>query len=188
MIAICVGHSRSGDNGAVSVGGVSEYAFNSRIAKVTAGLLCSQGIEATPIMEYQGSGYSAAMTWVAGEIKRMGAKAAIELHFNSATPSANGHEFLYWSNSSGGKALAKRFAQSYQETFPKSRPRQVGGTLGIRSASARGAQFLRKTHCPAMIAEPFFGSNQEEWDIASHNIDRIALAYAKAIAAWVKPS
>jgi len=180
MIAICVGHSRSGDNGAESVDGTSEHAFNSGVARELKSILCKRGIKSEVLEKYGGNGYSAAMTWVAQAVKEMGAYAAIELHFNSASPSAHGHEFLFWKNSSGGKKLARAFAECYQDHFPASTPRREGGMFPI-SKSARGSQFLQKTHCPALILEPFFGSNNQEWEIAKHDPSRISHAYAAAI-------
>jgi len=183
MIAICVGHSRRNDNGAVSVDSTSEHTFNSGIARELKAILSKRGICSEVFDQYDADSYGAAMSWVAHRIKSIGASATVELHFNSATPTAHGHEFLYWGNSTGGKKLARAFAESYQDHFPQSTPRREGGLFPI-TKSARGSQFLQKTHCPALILEPFFGSNREEWSIASHDPSRIAHAYASAIVAY----
>ena len=180
MIALAIGHSRSGDNGAVSVGGVSEHAFNTDIGERTKAILDRNGIESEVITEYIGGSYSVAMSWVAERIRDIKADLAVELHFNSASPSANGHEFLYWKTSTNGKKLAESFAKAYGENFPLSRARQDAGTLGI-SGGERGSQFLKKTHCPSVILEPFFGSNAIEWEAAKTSPERIANAYAAAI-------
>jgi len=184
MIAICVGHSRIGDKGAISVDGTSEHNFNSRIAYKLEAILCKRGIKSELFDKYDASSYGSAMSWIAYRIKLIGATIAIELHFNSAKPSANGHEFLYWESSKGGRKLAKCFAESYQKNFPASTSRRDNGLFPI-GKSARGSQFLRKTHCPALILEPFFGSNKKEWIAADP--DKIAAAYADSIAEYLKP-
>jgi N-acetylmuramoyl-L-alanine amidase len=45
----------------------------------------------------------------------------------------------------------------------------------------RGGEFLKLTHCPAVIAEPFFGSNPQEWQTASSSVSAIAEAMATGI-------
>lgn len=185
MIAICVGHSRYGDNGAVSVGGVTEHAFNSGVAKELRLMLAERQIDSVVIDDYEGRNYSEAISWVAGRVKSLGATLAIELHFNSATASAHGYEFLCWGTSVKGRKLALAFADAYRDLFPQATARRDRGTYPV-SSSARGAQFLRKTHCPALICEPFFGSNQHEWTIARNDPARIAEAYADAIENFLK--
>lgn len=181
MIAICIGHSRAGDSGAVSVGGVSEHAFNSKLGRITWEILRSRCIDAVVIDHYVGGSYGSAMSWLAKHLRGIAATAAIELHFNSATPSARGHEYLYWHSSSRGKALARSLADSQQRAFPSSTPRRDRGTLAITTPRSRGGLFLRLTHCPAVIAEPFFGSNPEEWEHASMHF----MEYAEALATGI---
>lgn len=185
MIALLVGHSRPGDSGAVSVEGVSEHKFNSVLARHTKGVLDTMCIKSVVIDRYEGSGYAAAMTWLAAHLKSIGATAAIEFHFNSATPTAKGFEYLYWHSSSRGKALARFLASSHASFRPASTPRQDKGILGIKSAAERGGQFLQKTHCPAVILEPFFGSNAAEWKDASANVAGYAGMIASGISKWL---
>lgn len=184
MIVIGVGHSRYGDNGAVSVGGVSEHVFNSAVAKELHKILAWRQIDCVVIDKYEGNDYSSAMSWVAGKVRSLEATLAIELHFNSASPSANGYEFLYWESSVNGRKLALAFADAYRDLFPTATARRERGTFPVGSNS-RGSQFLKKTHCPALICEPFFGSNQHEWTIARNNPERIAEAYADAVQSYL---
>jgi len=41
--------------------------------------------------------------------------------------------------------------------------------------------FLRGTHCPAVICEPFFGSNPGDWQTAKDKKTNIARAIAEGI-------
>jgi len=183
VFALCVGHSRSGDRGAASVDGTSEHRYNSDLARRIRLILADQGIETVIVNTYEGHGYTAAMTWLGNHLKQLGAKGCVELHFNSAeNDAATGHEFLYWQESYPGRELARSIDWQFRQTLESLRPR---GTKPV-TASGRGAEFLRRTPCPAAICEPFFGSNPRDWAFATTEKDEIALAIATGIAAWWK--
>ena len=177
VIGICIGHSRSGDDGAVNTDGVSEHTFNREIGSLTAELLRKDGHTVHVIDEYDGSSYSSAMYWVSDHLTKLGVTVAVELHFNSAGPYAEGHEWLHWHRSAKGQLLASCFNQAFKETFPEAKPR------GIKPAykNDRGSLFLRVTRCPAIILEPFFGSNEKETKIYTQNKSALASTYARAL-------
>lgn len=175
MIALCVGHSRQGDCGALSIDGhTTEYEYNcdlaQRISKKTR----------RPVRvydTYEGGGYTSAMRWLARKLKDDGAELAVELHFNSASPAATGHEWLYWNSSEKGRLLARSLRDSMEDSFPMFTSRGIKP----REKGSRGAAFLRLTHCPAVIAEPFFGSNKDDWDIATKHKEGVAAAIASGV-------
>lgn len=180
MIAICIGHSRkiSGryDGGAYSEHlKINERDFNLKVASRLGDLLCSNGIESVILDDYKGNGYGSAMVDAARQVKGVKASLAIELHFNSASPSATGHEWLYWHTSEVGRQAAGKFDAEFSKAFPAMKKR---GLKAITSKD-RGGKFLELTHCPALILEPFFGSNVR--DCTEIDIERLAGAYAKAI-------
>jgi N-acetylmuramoyl-L-alanine amidase len=182
MIAICVGHSRQGDrSGAVSIGGVSEWQYNRSVAKHMQTALQAIGIGSRIYQDYPRRGYNAAIDWLASQLRSDGATAAIELHFNAASPAANGHEWLHWPTSPRGTALATAFNVEFSATFPQIRrrgllPRRAGG----------GSRFLQSTHCPAIIAEPFFGSNLSDWREFDGRQQELGQCYARAISRWMQ--
>lgn len=181
MIAICVGHSRLGDKGALSVDGVSEWNFNYGIAQRVKRHLEGLGHEVAVISSYPRNSYGSAMAWLAGELSKIHAEAALELHFNSSEDEqSNGHEWLHWNSSPRGKALAKALQSRMQNTFPTLRSR---GLVPISSGD-RGAQFLRLTPCPAVICEPFFGTNHKEWELFNDQAELYAEALALGIDDW----
>ena len=181
MIALCVGHSRLGDSGAQSVDGTSEWDYNSHVANILQADLCSIGIVARVYDDYRKHTYSAAMVWLSRQLKADGAHAAVELHFNSAGSAANGFEYLHWRGSARGAALASRIHAAHVAACPDDKDR------GIKSKGSgdRGAAFLRLTHCPAVICEPFFGSNGPEWAEWEDSAERLAAIYAAGIADWM---
>lgn len=180
MIAICIGHSR-GDGGAVSTGGVSEWNWNRALGQIILKDLRERGFAALLVDRYAQTGYSRAMDLLAASLASQKVTVAVELHFNSATPSATGHEWLYWHSSVPGRALAQCLDRRMGETFPEHKRR---GLIPIRSEAERGGGFLRKTRCPAVICEPFFGSNPQDWQMATAHRDLLARVIADGIDDW----
>ena len=174
MIALCVGHSRPNDSGASSVTGVTEWDYNSKLADlISKNLKITHKVYST----YKGSSYWNSMKWLAKTLRADDIEAAIELHFNAATPSANGHEWLFWHTSSKGRLFARALRDSFEDCYPDLRSRGIKP----RQKRSRGAGFLRLTSCPALIAEPFFGSNTENWDFAIKNMEDIASTISSGI-------
>lgn len=186
-IALCVGHSRRLKHGrpeggaATHDGSITEWAWNQLLAtEVAAELRRCHGISAVVIDDYGPRGYSAAMRWLAAHLRSLGTiRAAVELHFNSATPTATGHEWLHFPGSSGGQRLARQLHLAMARHFPTLRARGLKPT----GPGARGHEFLRLTHCPAVIAEPFFGSNPVDFALVSHRTAALISALAEGIAA-----
>jgi N-acetylmuramoyl-L-alanine amidase len=181
-IGICIGHSRSGDKGAVNTKGASEHVFNSEIGHLTADLLRKKGYTVHVVDEYKGGSYSSAICWLSDHLAKLGVNVAVELHFNSAGPFAEGHEWLHWYRSTKGQRLASCFNHAFKESFPEARVR------GVKSADKedRGSLFLRITRCPAVILEPFFGSNKSETDFYTKNKSELASAYARALSDYLQ--
>ncbi len=181
LVAICVGHSRfiggKRDGGAVSAGDVSEWTYNRELALWIQQLLVARGIDAFVEDKYEGNGYTDSMRWLASYLKGRQATLAVELHFNAATGSARGHEWLYWGASSKSRELAGHLSLSFAEAVPEIPARGIKP----RTSADRGGEFLRLTHCPAVICEPFFGDNAKDWDIAVTRKKTIAKAIAKGI-------
>lgn len=186
-VAICVGHSRlrSGwpEGGARSVTGESEWEWNVHLAHEVAEILHDHHqIPALVVDRYEGGSYGAAMSWLGKMLREEGDIAlAVELHFNAANGLARGHEWLHWHRSTAGKRLATNLHLAFSQSFPQA----VIPARGVkpRSAVDRGALFLQRTHCPAVICEPFFGDNRADWEFANKKRFGIAKAIARGIAA-----
>jgi N-acetylmuramoyl-L-alanine amidase len=182
LIAICVGHSRRVkgrlDGGAVSIGGESEWSYNRQLAEMISDVLGNSLYNTVCISRYEGASYSSSQRWLAKRLKDCNATLAIELHFNSSDdPTANGHEWLHWGFSKKGAELAhcldREMCLAVGEIRSRGRKR--------RFASDRGGQFLHGTHCPAVICEVGFGSNQKDWDVMVKKKPEIARAIAHGI-------
>jgi N-acetylmuramoyl-L-alanine amidase len=182
LIALCVGHSRRinghPEGGAVSVGGVSEWTYNCELAEMVRELLAASRVNARIYSNYEGGWYGTAQRWLASVLRLDAATLAVEFHFNSSdNPAATGHEWLYWTTSKNGKRLAECLHSEMCLAVPQLKARGIKP----KTASDRGAEFLKGTHCPAVIMEPFFGSHAGDWQTATDKRDDIARAIASGI-------
>jgi N-acetylmuramoyl-L-alanine amidase len=178
VIAVCVGHSRRGDDGAVGWDGTTEWQFNSDLAERVAVLLENSGHEVETINHYAASYYPQAMTWLANELAHMKPVLAVELHFNSAaTRAASGHEWLYWHGSEAGRHVAGCLEAAMKLRFPDRLRRGVK----MITEKDNGSGFVRKMPCPAVVAEPFFGSNEDDWTVVACQPDKLASALANGL-------
>lgn len=181
-VAICVGHSRAKDKGAVNVLGIYEWHFNKPLADRVAELIRDSGQMASVISHYNGNSYGSAMVDVGKQLKTICADVAVELHFNSASSTtATGFEFLCWHSSERSNALATSMQKAFHKTFPDQRDRGVK----LITPADRGGRFLQETHCPAVICEPFFGSNPKDTAFFYAHRDDLAKAYAEGILDWL---
>lgn len=185
LVALCVGHSRKingrTEGGAISVDGTSEHAFNKDLAARIHQALRGLDIAAIVEDEYQGAGYGSAQAWLAKYLQERSATLAVELHFNASEGQARGHEWLYWSSSANGKRLAECLRSEFQVHFPG----QPDRGIKPKASTDRGSEFLRGTHCPAVICEPFFGDNATDWKIFSNRRNDLANTIAQGIAAYL---
>jgi N-acetylmuramoyl-L-alanine amidase len=179
-IALVIGHDPK-EHGAVGVAKsstgetiqISEYAFNAQLSGLIRERFALLGYKLCDVRRHIAGGYSQLPAY----INNLDPLFAVELHFNSASiPTANGCEMLHHHNSFKGAIVA----QIFQETFTS---RLSLRNRGIKPTSrgGRGYPFLAKTKCPAIIAEPFFGSNSTEMQYALDHISDLADAYVSSI-------
>jgi len=180
-VAICVGHSRIGDKGATSVGGVDEWTYNKKVADLLKSHLRHRGVQSVVFDDYPSESYSGAMNWLGESVAKEKCDIAIELHFNSYSSSkAEGYEYLHYHTSNNGRRLAECFREAHAETF------KVQSDRGVKAieSGGRGGGFLRSVPPPAVICEPFFGSCPKEWVLFDAKHSLLADVYAQAIVSY----
>ena len=180
LVGICVGHSRKGDSGACSLTGDSEWQDNQKVTEFLRMDLEKRGINCVVFTHYDGVGYGGAMSWLAAQLGILKVDFAVELHFNSSnTGLSKGYEFLYWGTSKKGKVIADKFMEVFKKNYPDDLNR---GNKGLQKGD-RGALFTKLPSMPTVILEPFFGTNQREWDIFGNEVGQRSLAgsYGEAI-------
>lgn len=178
LAAIVVGHN-SVAQGAVRVtDGVTEFEWNNRLA----GMIKSHNPGLIQVFNrVRGRGYSAEIDEVYSKVDASGAKLVVELHFNGAgDPSVKGGETLS-SGSNGSMKLANIVR------------RRVDGVLGgpdrgvkVKKRTDRGGRSLHAGRAPAVLDEPYFGSNAESCAVADDAMDELAEAYYRSICEYLE--
>lgn len=176
-VGLVIGHSRRGDEGAVSYNGYSEWEYHHKILFPTLVPIVKQSAEVTVISHLASSSYSAAMTELAAKLRAAKVDFVISFHFNSFDKKASGFEQLYWHSSTRGKLLAHHLNYAQSQLSSPSPNRGIKPIV----RGKRGSQFLRKTHCPAVIQESFFGDNPDECQWYFNNVYTHALFIASGI-------
>ncbi len=166
-IAIVVGHNAR-RQGAVSVDGTSEFEFNSQLAEI---IKDHDPDDVGIFHRISGGGYSREIDRVYAAVDRSGARCSIELHFNgSSDPRASG--VLTLSSGSSGSLILAAGVQDKCLAVMETRDRGVE----VRTRHQRGGRSLWQGKAPAIMAEPFFGSNAEDWRRANDRLDYLAEA------------
>lgn len=174
-IAIVVGHN-SRAQGAVNVFGESEYVWNGHLAEMIAEHGHCRIFRRTP-----GGGYSREIDRVYASVDEWGADCSLELHFNgAASPHAQGCLTLT-SGTTGSRILAR-------EVHERCLAVMQGNDRGIeaRGRQDRGGRSLWQGRSPAIMTEPFFGSNAEEARRANARVEYLAEAIWRGAAAFCK--
>mgnify|MGYP003145228112 FL=1 len=177
-IGLAVGHSRKGDEGAMtsreSGYSISEWQFNCDLVRR---ILPSLQVDYVIYDDYVARSYVGGINYLSRKLTEDKVDAVIEFHFNSAGPKAEGHEWLYWHTSKEGARLAYALRDEMQITYPEMKSRGAKP----RAKNQRGSYALRKTPVPCVLAEPFFGSNCDEWQKINNNRGKLAGVFARAI-------
>lgn len=160
-IALVVGHTTSGDRGAYSPHlEQSEFDFWIDVANKIKALGKSTKIDVYDIFTHTEQNYYNRQRSLSQKVNRGNYDYVVELHFNAATPSANGTECLHYFSSKKGKEAAQKISQKIAKEYG-TKLRGVGGAKALINKNDRGYWFVYLPIAPAVILEPFFGSNEE---------------------------
>ena len=172
-LAIVVGHKadRQGAVGRAPVGS-SEYVWNKDLAQMMVS-------HADGLADAEVSVFTRDKGGVVGayrQAKEWGADGAMELHFNSAGPSATGSETLYLTEPS------RAFAEAVHDaTLAVLGLRDRGVKTPNEASGGRGTQNLSQMGLrPSILTEPFFGSNERDCQAAQKGKEELAQAQLEA--------
>lgn len=151
-VAIVIGHTNRSKGACSPFGIPCEFDFNKKVASY---LECF-----ADVYEYSTytAGYTAMVKANAAKMNVHPYKLVIELHYNAATPLANGTEVLYYFASKTGKAYAEVAANMITQKFGTTNR----GAKALVKSSDRGFAAVYYPKAPAIMLEPFFGSNIED--------------------------
>jgi N-acetylmuramoyl-L-alanine amidase len=172
-IAVIVGHNARAQGAVRVTDGRTEYDWNGDLAEMV------REIDPETVRVFHrrpAGGYSREIDRVYGEVDRWGADVSLELHFNAATPAAHGCETL-----SSGTDGSLRLAAAVQAAICEAMPMRDRGIL-TRAAHERGGRSLWAGRAPAVLLEPYFGSNAHECHVADDHKGMLAEAVYHAAA------
>jgi N-acetylmuramoyl-L-alanine amidase len=151
-IAIIIGH-RSGSQGAYSKHlRLTEYQFNSTVALMLSDIA---DIYERPNTRFVSEAFR--IKQLVNEINKHDYELVISLHFNHFhIEQANGVEALYFITNKFSKVIAQEYVTMVSDQF-KVKPRAL---VSVRSTKQRGGTLICGLKAPAILVEPFFGSNE----------------------------
>lgn len=179
-VAIVIGHNKN--TGAVTHDGTDEWESRKLVAEALQDFLGSHGVDSKIFIRDGRLSYGSAMRKHGKNIDAYGADVAIELHFNSAGATATGAEFICCSSS--GAKVARSIADSWKVYYPDMVLRRDDGVY--MRTNGRGSGFCRSPKCPAIVYEPFFGSNPKDWAKFEGFVEKEAQALGTGIINWIK--
>ena len=179
-IAIIVGHNLK-SQGAQSIEPInrSEFDFNSEVAALMVEKSSSYDFDLKIFNRQNRGSYSKEIKEVYKKVDDWNADYSIELHFNSAVFTVSGSEVL-----TSGSPNSEHFATLVQNEFVKLFNRTGTSNRGVkvRKKGSRGYLSLVSGKAPAIIVEPFFGSNRFDSTLINNlGIEKLAMAYLNAI-------
>ena len=109
--------------------------------------------------------YIQEMKPVVDEINKHNYELALELHFNAASPQANGCESLVYFKNEQAKKCAELFMKKLIDKNGKEvmieKTVETEGIILITDSKTRGGYGICNTNCTYVLVEPFFGTNEE---------------------------
>ena len=162
-IALVVGHTEKGDKGAFSETlKTTEFDYWLDVAKRIE-KLGNVSVDIYDVFTHKIQSYYEREKALADKINNSGIvyDAVFELHFNAASPLANGTECLYWFGSKKGVQIAKQISNHVAKVHGTT-IRGVEGSRALVNKNDRGYWFTYLVKFPAVITELFFGSNKED--------------------------
>lgn len=169
-VGLVVGHSHN-SQGAMNVTyNISEFEFNNLLVDKVLDYLSSSSIKSTKYLRTHG------LTELVSRINKDKLDLVISFHCNACNTKVSGTETLYYHSSIKGKQIASELQQSIVSTLHL---RDRG--LKPVTLKDRGGYLLGKVQPTAVLLEPFFIDNNEDYSLANSNIDNLANSIAKTL-------
>ena len=166
--ALVIGHKKSSPGASNKESGLTEFAFNEKLAMEIENEINDPSIQRV---------YRRTYNSLPNDINELNPDFIISLHCNAFNETASGTEVLYYHRSTKGKLMAEILNESLVDALGLS-------NRGIKPKSAedRGGYLLKSTAAPCVIAEPFFIDNNSDLKAVNDNRDALIKAYATSIA------
>lgn len=164
-IALSIGHSESEQGAVNQTFGITEFMYNSGLAKLIQKELIKLGHDVDLVWRKE-------LKDLPKQINSTNADICVELHCNAYNKIVSGSEVLHYPESPNGLALAEFIQEA------------IVDVLDLRDRGIKGSErelILRKTKMPCVIVEPFFIDNDMDMIIGNEHKKDLALAIASGI-------
>ena len=153
-VAVVIGHSETSKGASNASFGANEFDFNRKLAHDIEHNFSEYNMIDGIVIVYRENGYVA----LPREINALGVDLIVSLHCNAFNTEASGCEMLYYHKSKKGKEIARIFQNKLVQNLDNK-------DRGIKSKTSedRGGYLLKNTKAPAIICEPFFIDNDEDY-------------------------
>lgn len=177
-IALIVGHNARAQGAVRTTDGRTEYDWCGDLAGAIRD--CAPGMY-TILRRSPRASYIAEINEVYAVATGLGVRATVELHFNGGLVGATGTETL-----SSGSAGSRRLAALMQAGICGALGLRDRGIL-IRARSERGGESLHASKTvPAVMLEPYFGSNPQDCRAADRHYAALVQAIHRACVDWAR--
>jgi N-acetylmuramoyl-L-alanine amidase len=163
-IAIVVGHTKLSPGACSPFEIECEFEFNSIIAER---LSCVADIY---YYDSYNLGYTAMVKKNAAKLNKKNYKLVLKLHYNAASPLANGTECLYYFANKKAKKLSEYFCEMFCAKFHTINR----GAKALVSKKDRGFAAVFYPKATTLLLEPFFGSSKLDVTKMVHNKEEYA--------------
>ncbi len=171
LCAVVVGHRESAKGAVSSDRSVTEFDFNSALAKEI-----EKRVKKARVRIVFRDNRPDGLKRLPGKINQIAPHFILSLHCNAFNRTAQGTETLFFNSSAKGR----RLAEIVQKRLLRALELKDRGIKG-KNAGDRGGLLLRFTNAPCVICEPFFIDNDADLDRALRRRKSLAQAYARAI-------
>lgn len=176
-IALVVGHNARSQGAVRATDGRTEFDWCGDLA---AAILARMPGRYRVFRRPAGKAYTAEIRETYAAVDAWGAAASIELHFNAAAdPRATGTETL-----TSGTPGSLRLAGVIHPAMVGALPLKDRG-LVVRRKGERGGESLWSGRAPAVLLEPYFGSNRADCAAADRNFAALSRAIHDACTAFL---
>ena len=171
LCALVIGHRESARGAVSSDKSVTEFDFNSELAKEIKNRVTKARVRVV-FRDNTPNGLSK----LPAKINAIRPSFILSLHCNAFNNAATGTETLYFHTSKRGKKLASIVQKQLLDALALKNRK-----IRSKKDGDRGASVLKFTDAPCVICEPFFIDNDGDLDIALRRRKTLAAAYARAI-------
>lgn len=175
-IALVIGHNARSQGAVRQTDGRTEYDWCGDLAAAIRA--CSPGMYEV-FRRPAGRPYSTEIRETYAVVDAKGAAASVELHFNGGPTSASGTETL----TSGSKG-SRRLAGLIQPAMVQALGLRDRGIIA-RARNDRGGLSLHAGRAPAVLLEPYFGSNPTDCAAADRHYAALVQGIHKACVAYI---